>query len=149
MVGTGKYKDFEETKSAITASGSEIVTVALRRTNMGQNKDEPNLLDFIDPNKWTILPNTAGCFNAEDAVRTCQLSRELLDGKAFVKLEVLGEKKNLFPHMSQTIGAAKTLIDDGFEVLVYCSDDPMLCKRLEDLGCEVVMPLISPIGLFE
>ena len=146
MVETGKYKDFEETKSAITSSGAEVVTVALRRTNMGQNKDEPNLLDFIDPNKWTILPNTAGCFNAEDAVRTCQLSRELLDGKAFVKLEVLGEKKNLFPHMSQTIEAAKTLIDDGFEVLVYCSDDPIFCQELDDMGCAAVMPLASPIG---
>ena len=146
MVGTGEYKDFEETKSAISASGAVIVTVALRRTNMGQNKDEPNLLDFIDPNKWTILPNTAGCFNAEDAVRTCQLSRELLDGKAFVKLEVLGEKKNLFPHMSQTIEAAKILIDDGFEVLVYCSDDPIFCQELDDMGCAAVMPLASPIG---
>ena len=122
MLGTGKYKDFQETKDAISASGAEIVTVAIRRTNLGQNSNEPNLLDFIDPEKWTILPNTAGCFTADDAIRTCQLSRELLDGKTFVKLEVLGDEENLFPNMSETIKAAQVLIEDGFEVLVYCSD---------------------------
>ena len=125
MLGTGKYKDFQETKDAISASGAEIVTVAIRRTNLGQNSNEPNLLDFIDPEKWTILPNTAGCFTADDAIRTCQLSRELLDGKTFVKLEVLGDEENLFPNMSETIKAAQVLIDEGFEVLVYCSDDPI------------------------
>ena len=128
MLGTGKYKDFQETKDAISASGAEIVTVAIRRTNLGQNSNEPNLLDFIDPEKWTILPNTAGCFTADDAIRTCQLSRELLDGKTFVKLEVLGDEENLFPNMSETIKAAQVLIDEGFEVLVYCSDDPIFCK---------------------
>ena len=132
MLGTGKYKDFQETKDAISASGAEIVTVAIRRTNLGQNSNEPNLLDFIDPEKWTILPNTAGCFTADDAIRTCQLSRELLDGKTFVKLEVLGDEENLFPNMSETIKAAQALIDEGFEVLVYCSDDPIFCKELDD-----------------
>ena len=113
---------------------------------MGQNSNEPNLLDFIDPEKWTILPNTAGCFTADDAIRTCQLSRELLDGKTFVKLEVLGDEENLFPNMSETIKAAQTLIDEGFEVLVYCSDDPIFCKELDDAGCVAIMPLASPIG---
>ena len=134
MLGTGKYKDFQETKDAISASGAEIVTVAIRRTNLGQNSNEPNLLNFIDPEKWTILPNTAGCFTADDAIRTCQLSRELLDGKTFVKLEVLGDEENLFPNMSETIKAAQVLIEDGFEVLVYCSDDPIFCKELDDAG---------------
>ncbi|MEK9650014.1 MAG: thiazole synthase [Gammaproteobacteria bacterium] len=146
LVGTGKYKNLEETRDAIIASGAEIVTVALRRTNIGQNSDEPNLLDFISPDKWTILPNTAGCFSAEDAVRTCMLARELLDGHNLVKLEVLGEKKTLYPNMTQTISAAKTLIEDGFEVMVYCSDDPIFCKELDDMGCVSVMPLASPIG---
>ena len=146
MLGTGKYKNFQETKDAISASGAEIVTVAIRRTNLGQNSNEPNLLDFIDPEKWTILPNTAGCFTADDAIRTCQLSRELLDGKTFVKLEVLGDEENLFPNMSETIKAAQTLIDEGFEVLVYCSDDPIFCKELDDAGCVAIMPLASPIG---
>ena len=145
MLGTGKYKDFQETKDAISASGAEIVTVAIRRTNLGQNSNEPNLLDFIDPEKWTILPNTAGCFTADDAIRTCQLSRELLDGKTFVKLEVLGDEENLFPNMSETIKAAQVLIDEGFEVLVYCSDDPIFCKELDDAGCVAIMPLASPI----
>ncbi len=146
MLGTGKYKDFQETKDAISASGAEIVTVAIRRTNLGQNSNEPNLLDFIDPEKWTILPNTAGCFTADDAIRTCQLSRELLDGNTFVKLEVLGDEENLFPNMSETIKAAQVLIDEGFEVLVYCSDDPIFCKELDDAGCVAIMPLASPIG---
>ena len=139
MLGTGKYKDFQETKDAISASGAEIVTVAIRRTNLGQNSNEPNLLDFIDPEKWTILPNTAGCFTADDAIRTCQLSRELLDGKTFVKLEVLGDEENLFPNMSETIKAAQVLIDEGFEVLVYCSDDPIFCKELDDAGCVAII----------
>ena len=145
MLGTGKYKDFQETKDAISASGAEIVTVAIRRTNLGQNSNEPNLLDFIDPENG-ILPNTAGCFTADDAIRTCQLSRELLDGKTFVKLEVLGDEENLFPNMSETIKAAQVLIDEGFEVLVYCSDDPIFCKELDDAGCVAIMPLASPIG---
>jgi len=146
LVGTGKYKDLEETRDAIIASGAEIVTVAIRRTNIGQNADEPNLLEFISPDKWTILPNTAGCFNAEDAIRTCMLARELLDGHNLVKLEVLGEQKNLYPNMTHTISAAKILIEDGFEVMVYCSDDPIFCKELDDMGCVSVMPLASPIG---
>ena len=146
LVGTGKYKDLEETKDAITASGAEIVTVAIRRTNIGQNSDEPNLLEYISPDKWTILPNTAGCFNAEDAIRTCMLARELLDGHNLVKLEVLGEQKTLYPNMTHTISAAKILIEDGFEVMVYCSDDPIFCKELDDMGCVSVMPLASPIG---
>ncbi len=146
LVGTGKYKDLEETRDAIIASGAEIVTVAIRRTNIGQNADEPNLLEFISPDKWTILPNTAGCFNAEDAIITCMLARELLDGHNLVKLEVLGEQKTLYPNMTHTISAAKTLIEDGFEVMVYCSDDPIFCKELDDMGCVSVMPLASPIG---
>ena len=146
LVGTGKYKDLKETRDAITASGAEIVTVAIRRTNIGQNADEPNLLEFISPDKWTILPNTAGCFNAEDAIRTCMLARELLDGHNLVKLEVLGEQKTLYPNMTHTISAAKTLIEDSFEVMVYCSDDPIFCKELDDMGCVSVMPLASPIG---
>ena len=146
LVGTGKYKDFHETQSAIEASGAEIVTVAVRRTNIGQEKGEPNLLDHIDPKKWTILPNTAGCFTAEDAIRVCNLARELLDGKNLVKLEVLGDKKTLFPDMSQTMFAAKKLIDDGFDVMVYCSDDPLFCQELDSMGCVAVMPLASPIG---
>ena len=146
LVGTGKYKDLEETRDAIIASGAEIVTVAIRRTNIGQNADEPNLLEFISPDKWTILPNTAGCFNAEDAIRTCMLARELLDGHNLVKLEVLGEQKTLYPNMTHTISAGKTLIEDGFEVMVYCSDDPIFCKELDDMGCVSVMPLASPIG---
>ena len=146
LVGTGKYKDMEETKAAITSSGAEIVTVAIRRTNIGQKKDEPNLLDYISPEQWTILPNTAGCYNAEDAIRTCMLARELLDGHNLVKLEVLGEQKTLYPNMMHTISAAKTLIDDGFEVMVYCSDDPIFCSELDNMGCVSVMPLASPIG---
>lgn len=146
LVGTGKYKDFTETKDAIIASGAEIVTVALRRTNLGQNKDEPNLLDFISPDKFTILPNTAGCYTAEDAVRTCRLARELLDGHTLVKLEVLGDQKTLFPDIVQTLEAADTLVKDGFDVMVYTNDDPLIAKRLEELGCIAVMPLAAPIG---
>ncbi len=146
LVGTGKYKDFEETRQAIDASGAEIVTVAIRRTNIGQNAGEPNLLDFLPPSQFTILPNTAGCYTAEDAVRTLRLARELLDGHELVKLEVLGDKDNLFPNMPETLSAARTLVDEGFKVMVYCTDDPIQCRMLEDLGCVAVMPLASLIG---
>jgi len=146
LVGTGKYKDLDETRDAIEASGAEIVTVAIRRTNIGQNPDEPNLLDVISPDKYTILPNTAGCYTAKDAVRTCQLARELLDGHDLVKLEVLGDEKTLYPNMVDTIAAAETLIKDGFKVMVYTSDDPIIAKRLEDMGCVAVMPLAGLIG---
>ncbi|MFC4259872.1 thiazole synthase [Marinobacter lacisalsi] len=146
LVGTGKYRDMTETGQAIEASGAEIVTVAVRRTNLGQNPDEPNLLDVISPEKYTILPNTAGCFTAKDAVRTCKLARELLDGHNLVKLEVLGEEKTLYPNMTETLVAAEQLINDGFQVMVYCSDDPLLAKRLEEMGCIAIMPLGAPIG---
>lgn len=146
LVGTGKYKDHEETAAAIEASGAEIVTVAVRRTNIGQNADEPNLLDVLPPEKYTILPNTAGCYTAEDAVRTCRLARELLDGHDLVKLEVLGDQKTLYPDIGQTLSAAEKLVKDGFKVMVYTSDDPIVAKRLEDIGCVAVMPLGAPIG---
>ncbi|MCP3851862.1 MAG: thiazole synthase [Gammaproteobacteria bacterium] len=146
LVGTGKYKDMDETRDAIEVSGAEIVTVAIRRTNIGQNPDEPNLLDVISPDKYTILPNTAGCYTAKDAVRTCQLARELLDGHDLVKLEVLGDQKTLYPNMVDTIEAAEILIKDGFKVMVYTSDDPIIAKRLEEMGCVAVMPLAGLIG---
>ena len=146
LIGTGKYKDMEETRRAVEASGAEIVTVAIRRTNLGQRKDEPNLLDVLPPSQYTILPNTAGCYNAEDAVRTCHLARELLDGHTLVKLEVLGDEKTLYPDVSETLKAAETLVKEGFEVMVYTTDDPLVAKRLEDLGCVAVMPLGAPIG---
>ncbi len=146
LVGTGKYRDLAETAEAIEASGAEIVTVAVRRTNIGQNNDEPNLLDVLSPEKYTILPNTAGCYTAEDAVRTCRLARELLDGHDLVKLEVLGDQKTLYPDITQTLSAAKTLVDDGFKVMVYTSDDPIVAKQLEEIGCVAVMPLGAPIG---
>ena len=146
LVGTGKYKDLDETGAAITASGAEIVTVAIRRTNIGQNKDEPSLLDVISPDRYTILPNTAGCYDVESAVRTCKLARELLDGHKLVKLEVLGDEKTLYPDMPQTMLAAEELIKDDFEVMVYCTDDPILAARLEDMGCVAIMPLAAPIG---
>ncbi|RKZ95918.1 MAG: thiazole synthase [Gammaproteobacteria bacterium] len=146
LVGTGKYKDLDETREAIEASGAEIVTVAIRRTNIGQNPDEPNLLDVISPDKYTILPNTAGCYTAKDAVRTCQLARELLNGHDLVKLEVLGDQKTLYPNMVDTIEAAEILIKDGFKVMVYTSDDPIIAKRLEEMGCVAVMPLAGLIG---
>ena len=146
MVGTGKYKDMAETKAAIEASGAEIVTVALRRTNIGQNPDEPNLLEVVPPEKYTILPNTAFCYTAEEAVRTCRLARELLDGHDLVKLEVLGDDKTLYPNVTETLAAAETLIKDGFKVMVYTSDDPLVAKRLEEMGCVAVMPLGAPIG---
>lgn len=146
LVGTGKYKDLDETACAIKNSGAQIVTVAIRRTNIGQHKNEPNLLDVISPKDYTILPNTAGCFDADSAVRTCMLARELLDGHNLVKLEVLGDDKTLYPNVTQTLKAARTLIDDGFDVMVYTSDDPIIAKELEDMGCVAVMPLGSLIG---
>jgi len=146
LVGTGKYRDFDETRRAIEASGAEIVTVAIRRTNIGQNAGEPNLLDVLPPSKYTILPNTAGCYTAQDAVRTLRLARELLDGHTLVKLEVLGDAQSLYPNMPETLAAAKTLVADGFQVMAYCSDDPILARQLEELGCVAVMPLASLIG---
>jgi thiazole synthase len=146
LVGTGKYRDLEQTRQAIEASGAEIVTVAIRRTNIGQNPNEPNLLDVIPPSRYTILPNTAGCYTAEDALRTCRLARELLDGHRLVKLEVLGDPKTLYPDMQATFTAAEQLVKEGFQVMVYCMDDPIACKRLEELGCVAVMPLAAPIG---
>ena len=146
LVGTGKYKDMEETRLATEASGAQIVTVAVRRSNIGQNPNEPNLLDILTPDKYTILPNTAGCYNAPDAVRTCKLARELLDGHDLVKLEVLGDEKTLFPDVKQTLIAAEELIKDGFKVMVYTSDDLIIAKELEAMGCVAVMPLAAPIG---
>src|SRR3954454_9372595 len=146
LVGTGKYRDFDETRRAIEASGSRIVTVAIRRTNIGQNAGEPSLLEVLPPSRYTILPNTAGCYTAQDAVRTLRLARELLDGHALVKLEVLGDAQSLYPNMPETLAAAKTLVAEGFEVMAYCSDDPILAKQLEELGCVAVMPLASLIG---
>jgi thiazole synthase len=146
LIGTGKYKDFDETRRAIEASGAQIVTVAIRRTNIGQNANEPSLLDAVPPSKYTYLPNTAGCYSADDAVRTLRLARELLDGHELVKLEVLGDPKSLYPSMVETLKAAETLVKEGFKVMVYCSDDPILAKRLEEIGCVAVMPLASLIG---
>ncbi len=146
LVGTGKYKDLEETRAAILASGAEIVTVAIRRSNIGQNPDEPNLLEVIPPDEFTILPNTAGCYDADSAVRTCRLARELLDGHSLVKLEVLGDEKTLFPHVTETLKAAETLVAEGFEVMVYTNDDPIVARELEQIGCVAVMPLAAPIG---
>ena len=146
LVGSGKYKDLNETKLATENSGSEIITVAIRRTNIGQNADEENLLDVISPEKYTILPNTAGCYNAKDAVRTCLLARELLDGHNLVKLEVLGDDKTLYPNIVETLDAARTLINKNFDVMVYTSDDPIVAKELEEIGCCAIMPLGSLIG---
>jgi thiazole synthase len=146
LVGTGKYRDFEQTRDAIEASGAEIVTVAIRRTNIGQEAGAPNLLDFLSPERYTILPNTAGCYTAADAVRTCRLARELLDGHSLVKLEVLGDERTLFPDITGTLEAAEVLIKDGFEVMVYTNDDPIVARRLEEMGCVAVMPLAAPIG---
>ena len=146
LVGTGKYKDFTETRAALDASGAEIVTVAIRRTNLGQNANEPNLLDAVPMSKFTYLPNTAGCYTADDAVRTLRLARELLDGHSLVKLEVLGDPQSLYPNVIETISAAKTLVAEGFQVMVYTSDDPIIAKQLEDIGCVAIMPLASLIG---
>ena len=146
LVGTGKYKDFAETREAVDAAGAEIVTVAIRRTNIGQHPGEQSLLDVLPPSQYTLLPNTAGCYTAEDAVRTLRLARELLDGHALVKLEVLGDPSNLYPNMPETLKAAETLVKEGFDVMVYCSDDPIQAKRLEEIGCVAVMPWASIIG---
>jgi thiazole synthase len=146
LVGTGKYKDFTETKAAVEASCAEIITIAIRRSNIGQNPGEPSLLEILPPSKFTLLPNTAGCYSAEDAVRTLRLARELLDGHSLVKLEVLGDPQSLYPNVIETIAAAKTLIAEGFQVMVYTSDDPIIAKQLEDIGCVAIMPLASLIG---
>ena len=146
LVGTGKYKDFAETKAAVEASGAEIITIAIRRSNIGQNPNEANLLEILPPSRYTLLPNTAGCYTAEDAVRTLRLARELLDGHSLVKLEVLGDPQSLYPNVIETIAAAKTLVAEGFQVMVYTSDDPIVAKQLEDIGCVAIMPLASLIG---
>ena len=146
LVGTGKYKDFEQTKDAIDESGAEIVTVAIRRTNIGQNQDEKSLLDFLPKEKYTYLPNTAGCYSKDEAIRTLRLARELLDGHNLVKLEVLGDPNTLYPNVVETVEAAKTLVKEGFDVMVYTSDDPIIAKQLEDIGCCAIMPLASLIG---
>jgi len=146
LVGSGKYASFQQNAEAAAASGAEIVTVAIRRVNLGQDAGAPNLLDFIKPSQYTLLPNTAGCYTAEDAIRTCRLARELLDGHTLVKLEVLGDPKTLYPDITATLEATKVLVREGFEVMVYCTDDPIQCKRLEELGCVAVMPLAAPIG---
>ncbi|WP_345533622.1 thiazole synthase [Viridibacterium curvum] len=146
LVGTGKYKDFDETRRAIDASGAQIVTVAVRRVNIGQNAGEPSLLDALPMSQFTYLPNTAGCYSADEAVRTLRLARELLDGHDLVKLEVLGDPHTLFPNMPETLKAAETLVRDGFKVMVYCSDDPIQARMLEEIGCVAIMPLASLIG---
>ena len=146
LTGTGKFTGLEQTRLATEAAGAQIVTVAIRRSNIGQNPGEPNLLDVLPPDRYTILPNTAGCYTADDAVRTCRLARELLDGHRLVKLEVLGDQRTLFPDVVQTLAAAEILVKDGFDVMVYTSDDPLLAKRLEEIGCVAVMPLAAPIG---
>ena len=146
LVGTGKYKDFAETQAAVEASGAEIITIAIRRSNIGQNPNEPSLLEILPPSKYTLLPNTAGCYTADDAVRTLRLARELLDGHTLVKLEVLGDPQSLYPNVVETIAAAKTLVAEGFQVMVYTSDDPIIAKQLEDIGCVAIMPLASLIG---
>jgi thiazole synthase len=144
IVGTGKYKDFNETRLAIEESGAEIVTVAVRRVNITDRKKE-NLLDFIDPKRWQILPNTAGCYTADEAIRTCRLAREVGVGE-MVKLEIIGDQKTLFPDVPATIEAAKILVKEGFTVLPYITDDPVSCLRLAEIGCAAVMPLAAPIG---
>jgi len=146
LVGTGKYKDMDETRDAIEASGAEVVTIAVRRTNIGQNRDEPNILDVLPPDRYTLLPNTAGCYDAKTAVRTCRLARELLDGHDLVKLEVLGDEKTLFPDVIATMEAAHELVRDGFKIMVYTNDDPIVARAFEEMGCVAVMPLAAPIG---
>jgi len=146
LTGTGKFADFEQTRLATEAAGAQIVTVAIRRTNLGQSPNEPNLLDVLPPDRYTLLPNTAGCYTVDDAVRTCRLARELLDGHTLVKLEVLGDERTLFPDVIGTLKAAEILVAEGFEVMVYTSDDPILARRLEEIGCVAVMPLAAPIG---
>ena len=146
LVGTGKYKDMGETRAAVEASGAEVVTIAVRRTNIGQNSDEPNILDVLPPDRYTLLPNTAGCYDVETAVRTCRLARELLDGHDLVKLEVLGDEKTLFPDIVATMEAAEELVRDGFKIMVYTNDDPIVARKFEEIGCVAVMPLAAPIG---
>ncbi|MGE0373041.1 MAG: thiazole synthase [Gammaproteobacteria bacterium] len=146
LVGTGKYRDFAQTRAAIEASGARIVTFAIRRTNLGQQGDAPNLLDYVPQDRFTLLPNTAGCYDAETAVRTCRLARELLDGHELVKLEVLGDQRTLYPNMVETLRAAETLCKEGFKVMVYTTDDPIAARRLEEIGCVAIMPLAAPIG---
>jgi thiazole synthase len=146
LVGTGKYRDFEETRQAIEASGAQIVTVAVRRTNLGQEAGSPNLLDYLPPERYTLLPNTAGCYDVDSAVRTCRLAREMLDDHRLVKLEVLGDQKTLYPNITETLKAAEILCREGFEVMVYTTDDPIMAKRLEEIGCVAIMPLAAPIG---
>ncbi|MGI9250982.1 MAG: thiazole synthase [Pseudohongiellaceae bacterium] len=146
IIGSGKYQDFQQNLTALEQSGAEIITVAIRRVNLGQDKNEPSLLEVISPQKYTILPNTAGCYTAKDAVRTCHIARELLDGHKLVKLEVLGDEKTLYPNVTETLAAAETLVADGFDVMVYTTDDPLVAKRLEEIGCVSVMPLGAPIG---
>ncbi|APG03201.1 thiazole synthase [Luteibacter rhizovicinus DSM 16549] len=146
LTGTGKYKDFDETRRATDAAGAQIVTLAIRRVNIGQDASQPNLLDALPPDRFTLLPNTAGCYTADDAVRTCRLARELLDGHNLVKLEVLGDERTLYPDVVQTLVAAEKLVADGFDVMVYTSDDPILARRLEEIGCAAIMPLAAPIG---
>jgi thiazole synthase len=146
LIGTGKYRDLDETRRAVDASGADIVTVALRRTNIGQDPGEPNLLDVLPPTRYTILPNTAGCYDAPSAIRTCRLARELLEGHALVKLEVLGDEKTLFPDIPETLAAAEVLVGEDFKVMVYTNDDPIMAKRFERIGCVAVMPLAAPIG---
>ena len=146
LVGTGKYKDMDETRAAVDASGAEIVTIAVRRTNIGQNTDEPNILEVLPPDRFTLLPNTAGCYDAKTAVRTCRLARELLDGHDLMKLEVLGDEKTLFPDVIATLKAVEELVRDGFKIMVYTNDDPIMARELEAMGCVAVMPLAAPIG---
>ncbi|HZS67990.1 MAG TPA: thiazole synthase [Burkholderiales bacterium] len=146
LIGTGKYKDFAQTREAVEASGAQIVTVAIRRTNIGQNRGEPSLLEYLPPSRITYLPNTAGCYSAQDAVRTLRLARELLDGHELVKLEVLGDPHTLYPNMPETLKAAEQLVKEGFKVMVYCSDDPIQAQMLEAAGCVAIMPLASLIG---
>jgi thiazole synthase len=146
LVGSGKYRDLAQTREATLAAGAEIITVAIRRVNIGQDPHAPSLLDVLPPSDFTILPNTAGCFNAKDAVYTLQMARELLGGRNLVKLEVLGDATTLFPHMPETLKAAETLVRDGFDVMVYCSDDPIQARILQEIGCVAVMPLASLIG---
>ena len=146
LVGTGKYRDLDETGRAIEASGADVVTMAVRRTNLGQNPNEPKLLDVISPDRYTLLPNTAGCHTADDAVRTCRLARELLDGHQLVKLEVISRSRTLYPDVVETLNAARILVNEGFEVMVYTSDDPLIAMELEAIGCVAVMPLGAPIG---
>src|SRR5215207_6464977 len=146
LVGTGKYRDFAQTREAIVASGAQIVTVAIRRTNLGQDAKAPSLLDTLPPSEFTYLPNSAGCYTADDAVRTLKLARELLDGHALTKLEVLGDANTLFPNVRETLKAAERLVADGFQVMVYTSDDPIIARELEQIGCVAIMPLASLIG---